>query len=211
MDNEQTEEHASLEGQEGGEQDMPAPADSVRELSEEERQLYERILDHELAMGFHLPTAQQVAMALTAIALASPAALGGMPVLPVTLDEVRRRQQEEILQESDSSVGVHQSVQEAATALSLSQRRLAAATREVEGMHVHDVTEADVVQAAKRVAAGEVSTHKRSAFKAALGRVVVDSVDLFILLSDEEDDVSLYNEEDIDPEDDMEAWLAEFE
>ena len=159
-----------------------------------------------------LPTPQQVATLLAALTLASPAMLGGIPVLPVTVNDERRRQQEEIIQESDSSVGVHQSVQEAATALSLSQRRLAQVTREIEGIHTHDLEEADVVNAARRVAAGESSVRQRREFRAALGRVAYDSVDLFILLDDEgaDDDWSRDGLEDEEPFDE-DAWIAEFE
>ena len=183
------------------------------QLNDEDREQYMRIIDRELVRsGIHLPTSQQVAAALAAMALVSPAALGGIPVLPVTLDEQRRRQQEQILAESDSSVGVHQSVQEAATALTLSQRRLASVTREVEGTHAHDVTEADVVHAAQRVLSGEATPHQSSAFRAALGRVAIDTADLYILLSDEVDDEDYYEDPfNPDPEEDLEAWLAEFE
>ena len=47
-----------------------------------------------------LPTAQQIAAGLAIIALVSPAMLGGIPVLPVTIQDERRRQQEEIQQTS---------------------------------------------------------------------------------------------------------------
>lgn len=157
--------------------DMPPTQDSTPDLDA----LYRR----ELREGATPPTSAQVAAALAAAALVSPAALGGMPVLPVTLDDERRRQQEEIAAESASSVGAYQDVREAATALTLSQRRLAAVTREVEGTHARNVTEADVVDAAHKVATGAVSPRQRQAFRAALGRVAVDSVDLFILLDDD--------------------------
>ena len=161
----------------GSADDMPSMRHDTPDLDT----LYRR----ELREGATPPTSAQVAAALAAAALVSPAALGGMPVLPVTLDDERRRQQEEIAAESSSSVGAYQDVCEAATALTLSQRRLAAVTREVEGTHTRNVTEADVVDAAHKVAAGEVSPRKRQEFRAALGRVAVDSVDLFILLDDD--------------------------
>lgn len=161
-----------------------------------------------------VPTATQVAAALAAAALVSPAALGGMPVLPVTLDDERRRNQEQIQQESESSVGEYRSVDEAAAALSLSQMRLAAVTREVEGTHAHNILESDVVSAAHKVAAKEVSPRQQRKFKAALGRVAVDSVDLFILLDDERRlqeeeealDASPDDWDDDDWDDDDDAW-----
>lgn len=170
--------HAQGEGDGmGGTGDLPPTQGGTPDLDE----LYRR----ELREGAMTPTSAQVAAALAAAALVSPAALGGMPVLPVTLDDERRRQQEEIAAESASSVGAYQDVREAATALTLSQRRLAAVTREVEGTHTRNVTEADVVDAAHKVATGAVSLRQRQKFRAALGRVAVDSVDLFILLDDD--------------------------
>lgn len=160
--------------------------------------------------GPRLPSAQQVAAALTMLALVSPAALGGIPVLPVTIDEERRRHQDEIQQQSESSVGVYQDAQEAATALTLSQRRLAQVTREVEHSTAHNVSEADVVHAAHRVLSGTVSPHQSLRFRSALTRVATDSVDLFILESDEERMVEDVVLEDVQDDDDLDAWLAEF-
>ena len=165
--------------------------------------------------GPWLPTAQQIASALAILALASPAMLGGMPVLPVTIEDERRRHMDEIQQISESTVGVHQDVSAAEASLALSQRRLAAATREVEQTHARVVSEADVVHAAKRVMAGEVSPHQQRNFRNALGRVANDSVDLYILLDDEaaqreaeaaEQQLGAYDEEMDD-----EAWLREWE
>ena len=160
-------------------QPAPQPARQTADID------LDALLRRDLRETAPRPTSAQVAAALAAAALVSPAALGGMPVLPVTLDDERRRQQEEMAEESASSVGAYQDVQEAATALTLSQRRLAQVTREVEGTHARNVSEADVVHAAHKVAAGETSARQRREFRAALGRVAVDSVDLYILLDDD--------------------------
>ena len=151
---------------------------------------------------WHLPDASQVAAALAAAALVSPAALGGIPVLPVTVEDERRRNVPEQMQQSESDVGTHQDVEAAATALALSQRRLAAVTREVEGTYAHDIYESDVVRAAGKVARGEVPLYKQRAFRSALGRVAVDSVDLFILLDDERAE----QEEQDDSREDWDDW-----
>jgi hypothetical protein len=143
------------------------------------------------------------------LALVSPAALGGMPVLPVTIYDDRRRQQEQIVQESSSTVGIYQDSQAAEVALTLSQRRLASATRDVERLTSHDVTEQDVVRAARRVLAGEGSARQGARFRSALGRVANDSVDLFILDADER--ARARRDAASEPEQDLEDWLAEFE
>lgn len=157
---------------------------------------------------FELPSAQQVATALALLALVSPAALGGMPVLPVTIYDERRRQQEQIVQESSSTVGVYQDSQAAEAALALSQRRLASVTRDVEHLTTHDVSEQDVVRAARRVLAGEGSPHQGARFRSALGQVANDSVDLFILRDDEAYEQGLESDGDVGPEpdDDPDAW-----
>jgi len=147
------------------------------------------------------------------MALLSPAALGGMPVLPVTIEEDRRRRQDEIQQISESSVGIHHDSQEAQASLTLSQRRLAAVTREVEHITAHDVTEQDVVHAAHLVATGEATFGQQLRFRSALGRVANDSVDLFILSTDEAKDERQREQEalyDEDEEEDLDAWLSEF-
>ena len=155
-----------------------------------------------------MPTPEQIGAFLTAVMLASPAMLGGMPVLPVTIDDERRRQQEEIAQESSSSVGVYQSVGEAETALALSQRRLAAATREVEHTTARVIGEQDVVHAAKKVLAGEVSAGQERRFRSALGRVANDSVDYYILWDAEPRQDAADPEPDF--ETDPEAWVESF-
>ncbi|MBP3894657.1 MAG: hypothetical protein J6D34_11555 [Atopobiaceae bacterium] len=164
------------------------------------------------ALGPWLPTATQVASALAMLALLSPAALGGMPVLPVTIEEDRRRRQDEIQQISESSVGIHHDAQEAQSSLTLSQRRLAQVTREVEHSHAHDVTEQDVVHAAHLVATGEATFGQQLRFRSALGRVANDSVDLFILSTDEAKERRLAEQElrDEDDEEDLDAWVEEF-
>ena len=156
-----------------------------------------------------LPSPQQVASMLAVLALVGPGMLGGMPVLPVTLDDERRRQQEQIQQQSESNVGVYQDAQEAATALALSQRRLAQVTREVTRDPSRVVDEADVVRAAHSVLAGEVGPHQSQRFRSALGRVANDSVDLFILDADER--ARARRDAASEPEQDLEDWLAEFE
>lgn len=156
-----------------------------------------------------MPPAQQVASMLAILTLVGPGMLGGMPVLPVTLDDQRRRQQEQLQQQSESNVGVYQDAQEAAAALALSQRRLAQVTREVTHDPSRAVDEADVVRAARSVLAGEVSPRQSQRFRSALGRVANDSVDLFILDADER--VRGRREDDAEDEQDLDAWLAEFE
>ncbi|MBR3235080.1 MAG: hypothetical protein IKG11_05640 [Atopobiaceae bacterium] len=164
--------------------------------------------------GPRLPTPAQVATALAMIALVSPAALGGIPVLPVTIEEDRRRHQDEIQQISESSVGVHQDVQAAATALVLSQGRLAQVTREVERLTKHDISETDVVHAAHQVLAGKTPTGQRIRFQSALSSVANDSVDLFILSADEQEDARRQREDELLDDmgdEDLDAWLSEFE
>ena len=173
------------------------------------------VLDDELPLpepGPWLPTAQQIASALAIIALASPAMLGGMPVLPVTIEDERRRHMDEIQQVSESTVGVHQDAHAAGVSLALSQRRLAEATREVEHTHSHVVSEADVAHAAQLVAAGRVSPHQGQKFRNALGRVANDSVDLFILLDNEQAEQRFAESESAEDLDDYdeEAWLDEW-
>ena len=133
----------------------------------------------------HLPTAQQVAAALALLSLVGPAALGGMPVIPVTIQDEQRRHQEEIQQTSESTVGVYQNSTEAETGLALSQQRLAAVTREVDDIHTHDVCEQDVYHAANRVFSGEVEVQLSGRFRSAFNRVVRDNVDLYILRDNE--------------------------
>ena len=132
------------------------------------------------------PTAQQVAAALAILSLAGPMALGGMPVLPVTIEDERRRHQDEIQQASESSVGVYQTSAEAEVGLALSQQRLAGVTREIEDLHTHSVDEQDVVRAARRVFADDVPEHLGRRFRAAFTNVAWDTVDLFILRDNEE-------------------------
>ena len=133
-----------------------------------------------------LPTAQQVATALAILSLAGPMALGGIPVLPVTIEDEKRRHQDEIQQVSESSVGMYQTSQEAEAGLSLSQQRLASVTREIEGIHTHDVSEQDIVHAADRVFAGTVEPKLDGRFRSALNHVARDTVDMFILRDGEE-------------------------
>lgn len=132
-----------------------------------------------------LPTAQQVAAGLAILALVGPAALGGMPVLPVTIQDEQRRRQDEIQQVSESSVGVYQTSAEASIGLVISQQRLAQTTKEVEGIHTHDVSEQDVVHAANRVFANQTSPELGARFRTAFNHVVTDTVDLFILQDNE--------------------------
>ncbi len=157
-----------------------------------------------------LTPAAQAAAALAALALVSPAALGGMPVLPVAMEDERRRRQDEIQQQSDSSVGAHHSLEEAATALSLSQSRLAAVTREIEHSTRREVTEEDVVSAAHAVVAGEATPRQRRRFRSALGMVACDAVDLFILAQDEDPEQPCETSGHPSGEEDLEAWLEEF-
>lgn len=155
------------------------------------------------------PTPAQLASLLAALALTSPAMLGGVPMLPVTVTDERRRQQQEIAQQSESTVGIHHEAQEAEGALALSQRRLAAATREVEGTHARTVSEEDVVRAAHRVAAGQTSGHQGQRFRTALNRVALDSADYFMLAHDEGQ--AEQDRPEGDEPLDEEAWLASFE
>jgi hypothetical protein len=133
-----------------------------------------------------LPTSQQIAAMLAILALAGPMAMGGMPVLPVTIQDEQRRRQDEIQQVSESNVGVYQTSTEAATGLALSQLRLAHVAREVEGVQTHDVTEQDVIRAAKRVFTNQVEKGLSARFRSAFSRVVNDSVDLYILQDNEQ-------------------------
>lgn len=133
-----------------------------------------------------LPSAQQVVAVLAILSLAGPMMLGGMPILPVTIEDERRRQQDEIQQISESSVGVYQTSSEAEVGLSISQQRLAHVTREIEGIHTHDVSEQDVVHAANRVYTGQIEGELDGRFRSAFNRVAWDTVDLFILQDNEE-------------------------
>lgn len=128
-----------------------------------------------------LPTAQQVAAAVAALTLAGPMAMGGMPVLPVTVEDEKRRQQEQIQQASESTVGVYQSSAEAEAGLARSQVRLAGATLEVEGGEPHDVSSQDVIAAANRVFAGDASPKAERRFRSAFTQVAWDTTDLYIL------------------------------
>lgn len=132
-----------------------------------------------------LPTARQVAAVLAVLSLAGPMMMG-VPILPVTMEDERRRQQDEIQQVSESSVGVYQTSTEAETGLALSQRRLAQVTREVEQLTTHDVSERDVVRAANRVLAGQVEENLGGRFRSAFSHVAWDTVDLYILRDNEE-------------------------
>lgn len=132
-----------------------------------------------------MPTAQQAAMALAVLSLTGPMGLGGMPVIPVTAYDDRRRHQEQITQQSESTVGIYQTSSEAEVALSMSQQRLAHVTREIDGLQTPDVREKDVVHAANRVFAGDVDPKLSRRFRSALGNVATDTVDLFILRDNE--------------------------
>ena len=132
-----------------------------------------------------LPTAQQVAAVLAILSLAGPMALGGIPVLPVTIEDENRRQQAEIAQVSESSVGVYQTSGEAESGLALSQRRLAHVAGQVEGIRDHEVAERDVIRAANRVLAGQVEEKLDGKFRSAFNRVAWDTVDLYILQDNE--------------------------
>ena len=132
-----------------------------------------------------LPTAQQVAAVLAILSLAGPMMMGA-PILPVTIEDERRRQQDEIQQVSESSVGVYQTSMEAEAGLTLSQRRLAQVTREVENLTSHDVSERDVVRAANRVFAEQVEPKLDGKFRSAFNHVAWDTVDLYILQDNEE-------------------------
>jgi hypothetical protein len=142
-------------------------------------------LEARIPFAIQLPTAQQVAAGLTILALMGPAALGGIPVLPVTIQDERRRQQDEIQQTSESSVGIYHTSQEAAVGLAASQRRLALVTKEVNETHTHDVSEQDVVHAADRVFAAEVRPELSARFLSALNHVATDTADLCMLRDDE--------------------------
>lgn len=133
-----------------------------------------------------LPTPHQVAAALALLSLVGPAALGGMPVIPVTIQDEQRRQRDEIQQTSESTVGRYQTSAEAETGLALSQQRLAAVTREVDDLHTHDVSEQDVWHAADQVFSGNVEVKLSGRFRSAFNRVVRDNVDLYILRDNEE-------------------------
>lgn len=133
-----------------------------------------------------LPSAQQVATVLAILSLAGPMMMGGVPVIPITFEDERRRQQDEIQQISESSVGVYQTSAEAETGLAMSQRRLAQVTREVEEITTHDVSERDVIRAANRVLKGQVEKKLDGRFRSALTRVTWDTVDLYILRDNEE-------------------------
>ena len=63
-------------------------------------------LEARIPFAPQLPTAQQIAAGLAILALMGPAALGGIPVLPVTIQDERRRQQDEIQQTSEPRLGV---------------------------------------------------------------------------------------------------------
>ena len=131
------------------------------------------------------PTAQQVAAALAALSLVGPAALGGMPVIPVTIGDERRRKQDEIQQVVESSVGVYQTSTEAESALAASQWQLALATQHIENVDAYDVREQDVVRAANRVFSGDADEKSSKRFRSAFNRVAWDTVDLFILRDNE--------------------------
>ncbi len=138
-----------------------------------------------------LPSPQQIAAVLAILSLAGPMALGGMPVIPITVQDEQRRRQEEIQQVSESSVGVYQTSSEAEAGLSLSLQRLAHVTREIEGVHTHDVSERDVVSAANRVFTGQVEQKLDGRFRSAFNRVAWDTVDLYILRDSEEYEAGL--------------------
>ncbi len=133
-----------------------------------------------------MPSAQQVATVLAVLSLAGPMALGGMPVLPATIEGEQRRQQDKIVQQSESSVGVYQTSAEAERGLIASRQRLAQATIEVDNIHTRDISEQDVVHAANRVFTGQVEPILSGRFKSAFNHVVTDTVDLFILQDSEE-------------------------
>ena len=132
------------------------------------------------------PTAQQIMAALAILSLAGPMMMGGVPVLPVTIEDERRRQQDQIQQISESSVGVYQTSTEAEAGLALSQQRLAQVTREVEDLHTRAVEESDVYHAAKRVLTGGVEPKLEKRFRSAFNQVAWDTVDLYILRDNEE-------------------------
>lgn len=143
------------------------------------------IFDARVPFAPQLPTAQQIAAGLAIIALVSPAMLGGIPVLPVTIQDERRRQQEEIQQTSESSVGVYHSSAEAAVGLAASQKRLANVSNEVNKTHLHSVSEQDIVQAHERVMAAQVRPELSARFLSALNHVATDTADLCMLRDDE--------------------------
>lgn len=131
-------------------------------------------------------TALQVAATLAALSLAGPMALGGMPVIPTTVEDERRRAPILIAQQSESNVGVYQTSYQAEVGLALSQQRLASVTRDVDDIRERGIEERDVLHAAHRVLAGEVEPVLTRRFKSAFGHVVNDTVDLFILRDNEE-------------------------
>ena len=132
----------------------------------------------------NLPTAQQVAAGVM-VTLMGTMALSGMPVLPVTMEDERRREQDTAVQVSESSVGVYQTSQEAEAGLALSQLRLAAVAGTVEEIHTGDITPDDVVNAANRVFRGQVTPELGSRFRTAFNHVVWDTVDVCILKDNE--------------------------
>ena len=132
------------------------------------------------------PTAQQVVAVLAILSLAGPMMMGGVPVLPVTTEDERRRHQDQIQQVSESSVGVYQTSTEAEAGLALSQQRLAQVTREIEDLHTHAVGESDVYRAAERVLTGRVEPKLGKRFRSAFKQVAWDTVDLYILRDNEE-------------------------
>lgn len=142
-------------------------------------------LEARIPFAPQLPTAQQIAAGLAILALMGPAALGGIPVLPVTIQDERRRQQDEIQQTSESSVGIYHTSDEAAVALAASQKRLASVSREVNKTHARYVSEQDIVHAADRVYADEVRPELSARFLSALNHVATDTADLCMLRDDE--------------------------
>ena len=132
------------------------------------------------------PTAQQVVAVLAILSLAGPMMMGGVPILPVTIEDERRRQQDQIQQVIESSVGVYQTSTEAEAGLALSQQRLAQVTREVEGLHARAVEESDVYHAAERVLTGGVEQKLGKRFRSAFKQVAWNTVDLYILRDNEE-------------------------
>lgn len=133
----------------------------------------------------HLPEARQVAAALAVIALVGPAGLGGIPVLPVTFEDEKRRQQDIAAEIVESTVSTYASSDEAAAALVVAQQRLAIATLEIENVQGEYILEEDVIRAANRVLSGEVTGASAGRFRSAFTRVARDSVDLYILRDNE--------------------------
>lgn len=132
----------------------------------------------------NLPTAQQVAAGVM-VTLMGTMALSGMPVLPVTMEDERRREQDTAVQVSESSVGVYQTSTEAEAGLALSQLRLASVAATVEQIHSGDITPDDVVSAANRVFRGQVAPELGGRFRTAFNHVVWDTVDVCILRDNE--------------------------